>query len=99
MVGLHLFKPTNLTQTELADAIRVPCQRISELVEGERAVTPSTALRLAKFFRMSPDFWMMLQIRWDLFQFQQLEAEELEEDLSSYNLKKVVHYSFEFIYL
>ena len=75
----EFLEPMSLTQSELADAIRVPSQQIDELVRGEREISPSTALRLAKFFGMSPDFWMTLQIRWDLFQAQQLEAEELEK--------------------
>ena len=52
-------------------------QRIDEIVNGRRGVTPSTALRLAKFFEVSPDFWMNLQLRWDLYQAQQSESNEL----------------------
>ena len=55
-----------LTQQELADGIRVPYQRVNELVNRRRGVTPSTALRLAKFFGMTPEFWLNLQLRWDL---------------------------------
>ena len=58
--------PMGLTQRELADAIRVPYQRINEIVNGRRGITPSTALRLARFFGASADFWMNLQLRWDL---------------------------------
>jgi len=67
-----------ITQRELADAIRVPYQRINEIINGRRGVTPSTALRLAKFFGMSPDFWMNIQLRWDLYQAQQSERDELQ---------------------
>jgi addiction module HigA family antidote len=66
-----------LTQRELAKAIRVPYQRINELVNGRRGITPSTALRLAKYFGMSADFWMNLQLRWDLYHAQQSEAKDL----------------------
>jgi antitoxin HigA-1 len=62
----EFLNPMGLTQRELADAIHVPYQRINDLVNGRRGITPSTALRLAKFFGMTPDFWMNLQIRWDL---------------------------------
>jgi len=58
--------PMEITQQQLADGIHVPFQRINELVNGKRGVTPSTSLRLAKFFGMSEDFWMNLQVRWDL---------------------------------
>ena len=70
--------PLSLTQRELADAIRVPYQRINELIHGRRGMTPSTALRLAKFFEMSADFWMNLQLRWDLYHAQQAEQDDLK---------------------
>ena len=75
----EFLEPMSLTQKELADAIHVPYQRVNELVKGKRGMTPSTALRLAKFFGMSPDFWMTLQLRWDLFHARQSEAEELKK--------------------
>jgi len=70
----EFLKPMDLSQRDLADAIRVPYQRVNELINGRRGVTPSTALRLAKFFGNSPGFWMNLQLRWDLYQAQQTEA-------------------------
>ena len=71
--------PMRLTQQQLADGIHVPYQRVNELVNGKRGVTPGTALRLAKFFGNSPDFWLNLQMRWDLYFAQQAEAGELQE--------------------
>jgi len=59
--------PLGLTQRELAEAIHVPYQRVNEIVNGRRGMTPSTALRLAKLLRVSADFWMNLQLRWDLY--------------------------------
>ena len=73
----EFLRPMGLTQRDLAKAIRVPYQRINELVNGRRGITPSTALRLAKYFGMSADFWMNLQLRWDLYHAQQSEAKEL----------------------
>jgi len=52
-------------------------KRINEIVNGRRGITPATALRLAKYFEVSPDFWMNLQLRWDLYQAQQSESNEL----------------------
>src|SRR5438876_12200539 len=75
----EFLKPMGLTQRDLADGIRVPYQRINELAKGRRGVTPSTALRLAKFFGMSPDFWLNLQLRWDLYRAQAAEAPELRK--------------------
>lgn len=65
--------PMGLTQRELAKVIHVPYQRINELVNGRRGMTPSTAFRLAKFFGTSADFWMKLQLRWDLYHAQRTE--------------------------
>ncbi|MEO0377795.1 MAG: HigA family addiction module antitoxin [Cyanobacteria bacterium P01_A01_bin.17] len=73
----EFLTPFGLTQRELAIAIGVPYQRVNEIVNGKRGITPSTALRLAKFFGMSPDFWMNLQQRWELYHAQQAESEVL----------------------
>ncbi len=69
--------PMSITQRELSKAILVPYQRINEIINGRRGITPSTALRLAKFFGMSEDFWMNLQLRWDLYRARRSEEKEL----------------------
>jgi len=56
----------NLSANRMALALRVPSGRIVQILNGKRAVSPETALRLAHFFRTSADFWMNLQIRYDL---------------------------------
>ena len=73
----EFLKPMELTQRELADAIYVPYQRINEVINGRRGITPSTALRLAKFFGVSADFWMNIQLRRDLYFAQESETEDL----------------------
>jgi len=73
----EFLNPMQLTQRDLADAIHVPYQRINDIVNGRRSVTPSTALRLGKFFNMSAEFWMNLQIRWDMYFAQQAEMSVL----------------------
>ena len=70
----EFLKPMGLSQRDLADGIHVPYQRINEIVNGRRGVTPGTALRLAKYFGTSPGFWMNLQLRWDLYHAQKSEA-------------------------
>lgn len=67
-----------MSQSDLAKKIRVPYQRVNELVNGKRGITPATALRLARFFGTSAGFWMNLLLRWDLFHAQRAEAEELK---------------------
>ncbi len=74
----EFLKPMEVSQRVLADGIRVPYQRVNELINRRRGVTPGTALRLAKYFRNTPGFWMNLQLRWDLYQAQQSEAEALQ---------------------
>jgi addiction module HigA family antidote len=77
MLMEEFLRPMQITQRELADAIHVPYQRINELVNKKRGITPSTALRLSRFFGVTADFWLNLQIRWDLYKAQQAEQEEL----------------------
>ena len=60
------LKEMEITQHKLAVSIGVPPRRINEIVHGKRAVTADTALRLAKFFGMSPQFWLGLQAQYDL---------------------------------
>ena len=74
----EFLTPMELTQRDLARAIHVPYQRINEIVNGRRGITPSTALRLARFFDTSADFWLNLQLRWDLYFAQQSEKDDLK---------------------
>jgi addiction module HigA family antidote len=89
MLFEEFLKPMELTQRDLADAIYVPYQRVNEIINGRRGITTSTALRLAKFFDISPDFWLNLQLRWDLYHTQQEEQEILKQISSKGNLIKV----------
>ncbi len=63
----EFLEPLGMTQTELAERIEVPFQRINSLVNGRRAMTPDTALRLSRVFGTTPAFWMNHQLRWDLY--------------------------------
>jgi antitoxin HigA-1 len=77
---LHQFiEPMNLTQAEVARAIHVPYQRLNEVIRGVRALTPETALRLAKYFGTSPTLWLNLQLARDLYEAQKREAQTLEQ--------------------
>lgn len=72
------LEPMGVTQRELADALHVPYQRINELVNGKRGVTPSSALRLSAFFGNSTEFWLNLQQSWDIYHAMQEEADEIK---------------------
>jgi addiction module HigA family antidote len=72
------LKPLALSEYRLAKGLRVPARRINEIVHGKRAVTADTALRLARFFRNSPRFWLNLQSSYDL----EVEADRLGTKLA-----------------
>ena len=77
MLLQEFLQPLGLTQRDLSTAIQVPYQRVNEVVRGKRGVTPSTALRLSRFFGTSPHFWLSLQLRWDLYHAERTEAKQL----------------------
>jgi addiction module HigA family antidote len=58
--------PMGISQNQLALSMRVPPNRISEIIQGKRAITAETALRLARAIGTSPDFWLNLQMQYDL---------------------------------
>ena len=79
MLREEFLKPMGLTQQQLADGIGVSYQRINELINGKRGITTSTALRLAKYFDTSPDFWLNMQRANDIYQVLKREAEQIEK--------------------
>lgn len=73
--------PLGISQYRLAKELHVPPRRINEIVQGKRAITPNTALRLSRYFGLSERFWLNLQTRYDL---------ELEKDRLADRLQKEV---------
>ena len=78
----EFLDPMSISQYRLAKDISVPPRRINEIVHGKRAITADTALRLGRFFTMSPQFWLNLQTRYDL---------EVTEDQLDNRLDNEVH--------
>ena len=78
----EFLKPMEISQYRLAKDISVPARRINEIVHGTRSITANTAIRLAEYFSMTPQFWINLQSHYDL---------EVELDRFGNNLKKEVH--------
>ena len=78
----EFIEPMGISQYRLAKDISVPPRRINEIVHGKRSITADTALRLGRFFSMSPQFWLNLQSRYDL---------EVTEDLLEGRLDDEVH--------
>jgi addiction module HigA family antidote len=77
----EFLKPMGLSQYRLAKDISVPPRRINEIVHGKRSISADTALRLGRFFGISPQFWLNLQTRFDLEVTEDLLAERLEKEV------------------
>ena len=77
----EFLEPMHITQYRLAQDIGVPPRRINEIVKGRRAITADTALRLGRFFGMSPEFWLNLQSHYDLEQEQERLAGRLDKEV------------------
>ncbi len=75
----EFLKPMDISQYRLAKDISVPARRINEIVHGTRAISANTALRLAKYFGMSPQFWLNLQVHFDL----EVEADKVGKKLNT----------------
>src|SRR5580692_2663433 len=75
------LKPMAITQYRLAKDIGVSPRRINEIVNGQRAITADTALRLGRYFRMAPEFWLNLQSHYDLEQEQERLAGRLNKEV------------------
>jgi addiction module HigA family antidote len=77
----EFLMPLGLSVNALAMALRVPATRVGAIVKGERAVTADTALRLARFFGTSPEFWMNMQAMHDLTKARQENGVTIEHDV------------------
>jgi addiction module HigA family antidote len=80
----EFLKPMNLSQNRLALDIGVPPRRINEIVLGKRSITANTALCLGRYFRMSPQFWLGLQMDYDLGVTEDKLAKRLDREVKSY---------------
>ena len=87
ILGEEFLKPKGITQYRLAKDIGVPPRRINEIVKGQRAITADTALRLGRYFGMSPEFWLNLQTHYDLEQEQKRLADRLDKEVKALAIK------------
>ena len=81
MLREEFMKPLGLSANALAIALRVPVTRISEIVRERRGITADTALRLARYFNMTPEFWMRLQMNYDLESASDAEQAAIHEEI------------------
>ena len=79
----EFLEPMGISQYRLAKDISVPPRRINEIVHGKRSITADTALRLGKFFGMSPQFWLNLQTRYDLEVTEDLLKDRLDDEVQT----------------
>ena len=77
----EFLKPMGITQYRLAKDVGVPPRRINQIVKGQRAITADTALRLGRYFGVSPQFWLNLQSHYDLEQEQARLAGRLAKEV------------------
>jgi addiction module HigA family antidote len=84
MLREEFLIPLGITQNSLALKIRVPATRVGEIVHGKRSITPDTALRLARFFSNSPEFWLNLQQMHDLSKARLELSKTIERDVEAY---------------
>ena len=81
----EFLKPMGISQYRLAKDISVPPRRINEIVHGKRSITADTAIRLGRFFNMTPQFWLNLQSRYDLEVTEELLAKSLDQEIRPFN--------------
>ncbi len=62
----EFLKPMEITQNQLAKDINVPANRVSQIIHGKREITADTALRFGKYFGIEPEFWLNLQMRYNI---------------------------------
>jgi addiction module HigA family antidote len=77
-----LLKPLQISINRLGRDLRVPVTRVSEIVNGRRGITADTALRLARYFGTTPEFWMNLQAAYDLDAAQRASADRIARDVT-----------------
>jgi antitoxin HigA-1 len=81
MLNEEFLIPMGISQNKLALGIRVPATRIGQIIKGRRAVTPDTALRLARYFGNSPEFWLNLQQMYDLTKARHDSGAQIEREV------------------
>ena len=85
----EFLTPLGISQYRLAKDIHVPARRINEIVLEKRGISADTALRLGRYFGMTPQFWINLQARYDLEVAREGIEERLKKDITPFNKKAV----------
>ena len=78
----ELLIPLRMSVSQLARDLKVPVNRLTQIVNGQRAVTPDTSLRLARYFGFSPSYWMNLQTQFDMDVARQARLKRIEREVA-----------------
>ncbi len=87
----EFLKPMKITQNQLAKDINVPANRVSQIIHGRREITADTALRLGKYFGIEPEFWLNLQVRYNMKITRSKAGEEIEREVKVHFPKTEAH--------
>jgi antitoxin HigA-1 len=77
----EFLQPMGISQAQLAKDISVPPNRINQIIRGKREITADTALRLGRYFGIEPEFWLNLQVRFNMKIAQEKSGKQIERDI------------------
>ena len=77
----EFFEPLKVTQLAAAKATSIPQSRLSDILAGRRSITPDTAARLGRYFRVDPRNWLNLQVAYDLWKIEHESGQRLNRDV------------------
>jgi len=80
----EFLKPMGISQAQLAKKLSVPPNRINQIINGKREITADTALRLGKFFGIEPEFWLNLQVRFNMKIAMKKTGKQIEREVKQY---------------
>ena len=87
----EFLRPMNITQSQLSKDISVPANRVSQVIHGKREITADTALRLGKYFGIEPEFWLNLQMRYNMKTARSKVGKKIEKEVKVYSPPAEVH--------
>jgi antitoxin HigA-1 len=87
----EFLRPMGITQNQLAKDINVPANRVSQVIHGKREITADTALRLGKYFGIEPEFWLNLQVRYNMKIARNKVGEKIEKEVKVFFTQTELH--------
>jgi len=87
----EFLKPMEISQNQLAKDINVPANRISQIIHDKREITADTALRLGKYFGIEPEFWLNLQVRYNMKIAKSTVGKIIEKEVKSHFTQTISH--------